>query len=245
MEILANWCVYMHEHRESGKKYIGITGQKPTRRWANGYGYRQNTRFFADIQEYGWDAFHHELLYTDLIQEEAERLEAEMIAKYGTQDPEKGYNLENGGRDQSHPSPETIQKMSDAKKGARNPWYGAPLPEEHRRKISESLTGKPGHPCSEENKKKIGERSKGNTYRAGKPHPAETRAAMSQARRGAANVRAHAVMCVETGARYDTITEAAARTGINGSHISAVCRGSRPKAGGYHWEYTEEAGGQE
>lgn len=97
MESLTNWCVYMHENRANGKKYIGITSQKPTRRWQNGQHYENCAAFFRAIQKYGWDGFRHEILYTELTQAEAERLEVELIAKYQTQDPAKGYNLAAGG----------------------------------------------------------------------------------------------------------------------------------------------------
>lgn len=151
MENLTNWCVYMHENRVNGKKYIGITSQKPTNRWRNGAGYDKQPRFFAAIRRYGWDAFRHEILYTGLTQEEAERLEIELIEKYGTLNEEKGYNLSPGGvvftptaetrAKQSSarmgwtPSAETRQKMSDAKRGKS-------LSEEHRAHLSESQTGR-------------------------------------------------------------------------------------------------------
>lgn len=98
MENLTNWCVYMHEHRATGQKYIGITEHKPTKRWQNGRGYKQHPRFYSAIQKYGWDAFRHEILFTDLTKEEAERLEAHLIDKYQTRNPAKGYNCEGGGR---------------------------------------------------------------------------------------------------------------------------------------------------
>ena len=99
-----NWCVYMHEHRESGKKFIGITNQKPTNRWDNGRGYERCPRFYPAIQADGWDAFRHEILFTNLTQAEAELLEIELISKYGTQDPARGYNsrrvrAEDGGQE--------------------------------------------------------------------------------------------------------------------------------------------------
>ena len=92
-----NWCVYMHENRVNGKKYIGITSQKPTNSWANGHGYKSCPFFHAAILRQGWDAFKHEILYTGLEQVEAEKLEVELIAKYETRNPDKGYNTDRKG----------------------------------------------------------------------------------------------------------------------------------------------------
>lgn len=146
-----NWCVYMHEHRETGKKYIGITSQKPTRRWRNGEVYVDNPRFYPDIQRSGWDAFHHEILFTDLTQEEAELLEVELIAKYQTQDPTKGYNIASGGGVRLH-TEETREKLRRTHKGQMPTELnkerrmasvkGKPQTEEHRRKLSISRGGR-------------------------------------------------------------------------------------------------------
>lgn len=131
-----NWCVYMHENPADGKKYIGITSQNPIRRWHKGAGYVECTRFFNAIQEYGWVAFRHDILATGLTRAAAEQLEAELIAKHQTTDPEKGYNLATGGRVNrgfkrseetkakigaanagKHPTPEARRKMSEAHRG--------------------------------------------------------------------------------------------------------------------------------
>jgi hypothetical protein len=44
------------------------------------------------------------------------------------------------------------------------------------------------------------------------------------------------VICVETGKIYDSITYAAADTGIKRENIRKVLKGLRHTAGGYHWE---------
>lgn len=151
MEKLTNWCVYMHENRENGKKYIGITCQKPTKRWQNGEGYRGCSRFYSAIKSHGWDAFRHELLFTDLTQGEAEQKEVELIEKYETLNPEKGYNLDAGGGIR-HPTAETRAKLSASHKGQRPTEYnrqkiieavkGKPQTYEHRRKISKARGGR-------------------------------------------------------------------------------------------------------
>lgn len=133
MENLTNWCVYMHENRINGKKYIGITSQKPTNRWDNGRGYVHCRHFYAAIQKHGWDAFRHEILYTGLTQAEAEELEIELIAKYQTQDSAKGYNITPGGQPTEH-TDETRQRISDA-------LLGRKLSDEHRAKDSEAHRG--------------------------------------------------------------------------------------------------------
>lgn len=111
-----NYVVYMHENRINGKKYIGITCDIPEKRWANGKGYYRNKHFTDAINRYGWDAFDHRVLYTDLTKEEACRIEQEMIQKYGTQDKTKGYNLTSGGEHFKH-SESSVMLMSERRKG--------------------------------------------------------------------------------------------------------------------------------
>lgn len=137
MESKTNWCVYMHENRINGKKYIGITGQKPTHRWQNGHGYMACPRFYKAIKKYGWDAFRHDILFTGLTKEEAERLEIKLIAKYRTQDRAKGYNIAAGGgeiNDGLHLSEEHREKLRAANVGQkRSP--------ETRQRVSEARRG--------------------------------------------------------------------------------------------------------
>lgn len=47
------------------------------------------------------------------------------------------------------------------------------------------------------------------------------------------------VRCVETGVEYNSIKEAARRTGLSKNKISYCCRGIRNKTGGYSWEFAE------
>lgn len=45
------------------------------------------------------------------------------------------------------------------------------------------------------------------------------------------------VMCVETGITYDSIYDAAKKTGLAKNKISYCCRGLRNRTGGYHWKF--------
>ena len=47
------------------------------------------------------------------------------------------------------------------------------------------------------------------------------------------------VICVETGVIYASLGEAAEKTGIDRSHLSAVCNGRRKTTGGYHWRFVK------
>lgn len=116
-----NYTIYMHEHRENGKKYIGITCQNPQKRWGNGKNYKKTSYFRNAIDKYGWDMFRHEILYTNLSKEEACKLEQELIKKYKTNDRKYGYNNSIGGEigslgNKHKLSEETKRKMRVAKK---------------------------------------------------------------------------------------------------------------------------------
>lgn len=114
------YTVYCHTNIINGKKYIGITRQKPEKRWQNGYGY-ENTYFWNAIKKYGWDSFKHDILYSGLTKEEACNIEIELIAKYKTAEREFGYNIAAGGQtcdvllgksDSEHPNHQRV-KMID------------------------------------------------------------------------------------------------------------------------------------
>lgn len=91
-----SWCVYRHTF-PNGKVYIGITSVDPAERWKNGKGYSKNTYVRAAIEKYGWENVKHEILFTDLPEEEAKLTEIELIKKYQANHSEHGYNLTEGG----------------------------------------------------------------------------------------------------------------------------------------------------
>jgi hypothetical protein len=91
-----NYKVYMHTV-PNGKKYIGITKQNVKERWRNGRGYENNKRFYNAILKYGWENIQHDILLTDLTQEEAYEKEIELIALNETNNPNYGYNQTDGG----------------------------------------------------------------------------------------------------------------------------------------------------
>ena len=62
----------------------------------------------------------------------------------------------------------------------------------------------------------------------------------SKYKRVGINVKKHMVCCIETGKIYSSMAEAEKNTGAISSHISAVCKGTRITAGGYHWKYVDE-----
>lgn len=135
-ESAENYVVYLHVS-PSNKTYIGITKQSVTRRWQNGYAYRNNPHFFNAIQKYGWDAFEHRILYKNMSIEQAKEIEIKLIAFFKSNDHNFGYNQSTGGEGAAGRifSQDTIQRMSDAHKGKK-------LSLEQREKIGRSNIGR-------------------------------------------------------------------------------------------------------
>lgn len=206
------WTVYMHT-APNGKKYVGITSQKPKHRWNNGNGYIENKHFFSAIKKYGWDNFEHKILCSGLNVAQAGCIEQTFIRGLDLRNPANGYNNSKGGEYGAlgiHHSVETRRKISEGNKG-KHPSA------ETRQKISESLKDNipwnKGKHLSQEERRKVSELLKGKTTKA--------------------------VICIETGTLYSSVTEAAKSIGIAKSNITAVCRHKRERAGGYHWKYVE------
>ena len=226
----------------NGKVYIGITSRDPKIRWNSGNGYKYNKHFYDAIQKYGWKNIKKDVLYSGISQEDAYRLEIELISKYKSNDREFGYNKSSGGESSVrglhwHQSKETIEKKSQKMRGRK-------LTQEQRKKLSESLKGhvspNKGKHLSEEAKTKISNALK--TWNAEHESPNKGRKYKKTQEAILATSRGHykPVVCVETGIIYESIMYAGIFTNIDHSSISAVCRGKRKSAGGYHWRYEKD-----
>lgn len=252
------WSVYKHTS-PNGKVYIGMTKQVPEDRWQRGLGYRTQQRFFRAIKKYGWDSFMHEVLFSDLEFEEAERKERELISLYKSYDKNFGYNIERGGNCKKEVSQETIEKsrrsrntkeykermrainakrwsdpkaheeMSKRFSGKNNPMYGRVIGEEERERRRQKMLGRPAY--------KIMRGEENPMY--GKHLTAEMKAKISEANSGVNNGRARKVICIETGIIYGCMTDASRENNICVDSISSCCRGITHTAGGFHWRYSD------
>lgn len=222
--------VYVHVF-PNGKRYVGITTQKPSKRWQRGKNYTHNLHLERAIKKYGWDNIKHIIIGEYRTAEEAGEVEKDLIKKHHLQNPAYGYNISYGGEHGTH-SEETKKKLSDSRKGSGNPMYGRrgkacprygktspmlgrKMSEEAKRKISAANTGK-SHPVSESAKEKI--RIKNS---------------------GANNKNSIKVLCVETGIVYASSGEASRMTGCHQGNISECCNGTHKTTGGYHWRYAD------
>ena len=140
--------MYTHINKINGKQYIGITCQTEDQRFRNGQGYKRSKYFYKAIQKYGWDAFEHIVLYRELSEEEAKAKEIELIAKYDTRNPDKGYNVTPGGEGYS---------------GEDNPMFGKHHSDEAKR-LLKTITEAEQRSLVYEKEKKIPE-NMGEVYK--------------------------------------------------------------------------------
>lgn len=227
-----DYKIYVHVNKVNGKIYIGQTkSENLNRRWnTDGSGYKTNTHFWNAIQKYGWDNFNHVVLIEDLSLEEANLIEEELIKKYDSTNPKKGYNLRFGGNNSSF-SEETINKFKEIRKGTQrgelNNFYGKRHSEETKQKLRENHLNRPayfkGHKHSTDSKKKISESKKGI------PLSDRTSNAKSVVQYSNENDCIKVWTCIMDAVRFFG--------GSTTSHIVACCKGKRNKAFGYKWRY--------
>lgn len=136
------YTVYCHINKENGKKYIGITKTTVEKRWHNGKGYSGQPKFYRAICKYGWNGFDHEIVASNLTEEEAKNFEILLIEKLDS--IKNGYNVSRGGDTGNGVAytEEMKKAMSDRFKGENNPRYGVKLDQETKDKISKTLTGR-------------------------------------------------------------------------------------------------------
>lgn len=210
------YCVYMHINKINKKRYIGLTSQAPEQRWKKGEGYKGCPHFYYAIKKYGWGGFEHRIVASDLTKEEACNMEISLIKEYKTTDEAYGYNLDSGGQAGKH-SEETKQKLHDM-------FTGKIVSEETKRKIKESCKHRSRRSHTKETIEKIRQAKVGHGVTQ------ETREKLR-------NAFGKAVVCIETGEVFSSITAAAKSIGKDKTTISAVLHGRNQTAGGFHWEY--------
>ena len=87
------YLVYKHTSPD-GKIYIGITKNLPHARWNEGAGYETQKKFYKAIQTFGWINFRHEIIAAGLSENEAKKLESELIIEHRSNEDEFGYNTQ-------------------------------------------------------------------------------------------------------------------------------------------------------
>ena len=210
-----SYTVYKHTS-PSGKVYIGITCQKPRARWKNGYGYKEQNKFYNAICKYGWDNFKHEILYKNLTIEEAEQKEIELITLYDSKN--NGYNATDGGRgtsgvvlneeiscERSKIATNIYPKIKDALlKGINDYWSNI----ENRNKRSENQKGE-----------------KASWY--GKHFSDEARKKLSESKKGKPALNRKKVMCLNDNKEFSSMHEVAEYYGCSVSMVSMICSGKK------------------
>lgn len=231
------YTLYRHV-APNGKMYVGITSKKPEYRWENGNGYKANQHFTRAIQKYGWDNFKHEILLTNLSEEDAKLAEELCILSWDLMNPEKGYNKNSGGTINVHVSDDTKKKISQAMKerwksdtyrawfidihtGEKNHMYGKHHTTETKLELSKKLSGK-------------------NSPRYGTHLTNEQKKAISnnaKPKRPVVQLSKEDNKVIES---FESIHDAARKHNINPSHIWRCCTGKRKSTGGYRWMYKED-----
>lgn len=241
------------------KSYIGITIQKPSRRWREGKSYlRSDTKFSRAIKKYGWNNFTHEILEEvkcatrEEVVEKLKSLEIKYVAEFDSY--KNGYNMTEGGDHVGN------------NKGETHAWYGKKHSEESKQKMSISRIeyyksggkhpkGMKGKTHSEEYKERLRQEmtGEGNPF-YGKTHTEESRQKTSQTLKekgcckGANNPSAKAVLCLETGEVFLTMKEACEWCGLKcATTIIKSCKDTNKTAGKHpitgeklHWQYYVE-----
>lgn len=131
-KIKNDFYIYCHIF-PNNKKYIGVSHQKPERRFRNGKGYKGQYVYKA-IKKFGWNNIKYIILSKNLSWKEAQEEEKKYILKFKTNEIEYGYNISIGqqpkeeikrkyyktsGMTGKHHSEKTKEKMSIARIGKK------------------------------------------------------------------------------------------------------------------------------
>lgn len=241
----------------TGLVYYGMTGNDVKRRWKNGRAYVKNRHLKSDIEKFSFSEFKKEIIASNLSRGEAEKLEAELIARDGTTDPSVGYNVQKGNESDEDAEYDVYvfifkdgkRYVGTGKRPIRNRWNRgyADNPE-----LNSAIHAEGGlrfvkkehfeYPLEHGSAERI-ESTLITYFESYKPEKGYNRtlgAGLNEKRppdEKSHDGRFRAVRCVETGQVYPSIKAAAADKGLPAPSIGRTCNGRRKTAGGEHWEF--------
>ena len=241
---MENGKIYKYTNLINGKIYIGQTKQTLEQRdYKHQTQLNDNTYFHRAIKKHGYENFDFEILYEYKSEINVINVlnvvEMAYIKYYDSKNHEIGYNMNDGGGGSLNP---IIVKRK-------------PLSEETRRKISETLKSK-HYEYTEEYKKNLSERMKGNTYNNGRKHTEEFKKMVSERHKGHKynlGKKRTKEFCDEISnrqskriAQYDldgnfikewkSAQVAGKELKISSSSIRSTCRGDYKTSGGFIWK---------
>ena len=142
---MREYTVYVHKNLKNEKYYVGSTSMNPKERWKSGFGYRNNSQMWNDIQNSDWNTdWVHGILGKFENKKDALNYEAFLIAMLDS--VRNGYNTSAYSSHSCKHSEETKKKMSESRTGEKAYWYGKHHSGETKNKISASLTGNHNKP---------------------------------------------------------------------------------------------------
>ena len=213
--------IYGWYNTKSEKWYIGQT-IRPEARFKRHINYainkKDNNKFHNALRKYGLDNFVYCVLEENVLVDNLDMMEIYWIEEFDSF--YSGYNLTLGG---------------DGLKGFI-------MPEEQKKKISQSNKGKTKNHLSEETKKKLSESHKGNPgYWTNKHLSEEIRKRISESHKGKTSPNRKKVLQYDLNFNYiqtfNSLKEAQEKTNIAKSSICTVCKGRIKQAGGFIWKY--------
>jgi group I intron endonuclease len=132
--------VYKAINTVNGKVYIGKTKNLRIR-WLQHCKSRSHCVALQNaIAKYGENSFKLETIFEDNCPVVVSHKERIFIKEFNSMAP-NGYNLTIGGEGAPH-TEQSKKKLSESKKGSKNPMFGKKMSDEHKAKISASLMGK-------------------------------------------------------------------------------------------------------
>lgn len=211
---MATNSVYLLTNRSNGAQYVGVTCRPVAHRWAEHKSAAKRGSKYAlynAIRKHGVEKFSVETIATFNSYAEALVEEVRQISLIRPR-----YNLTAGGE------------------GVRRVWTEAEKEHQSRIKRENPVKYWMGKQRSDETKEKI---SRTKTGVPRKPPPEHAMEIFAGNMRRAALARRKSVYCVNTGWKFDSVTDAAIAFGLGKATIAHVCAGSRNSVYGFVFKY--------
>lgn len=221
--------IYCIENLVNHRKYVGqstnIFDRWRRHIYALNQGSHENDYLQKSWVKYGQDNFSFSIL-EKCEETQLNDKERYYIEKFNTLNRECGYNLKSGGQDSNFYTDEVKDRI---RKGVK-----ASYDDPDRRKIQrENALKQWSDPTIKS--KILGE----NNGMYGRHHTEESKRKMGEKKKGQINWRRDRtpVFCVELNKIFQDSTAAGKELSLDGSCILKVCKGKRHTCGGYHWKF--------